>query len=155
MDVIQHVPDGYSILIREHPLHIGLYDPFLYKLIEKSKFAYIDNKTPLNQIIDDSALVVVNNSTAGLDAMRRNKTVVVLGNAYYANDNVVYKLKTRSDLGQLFASAIKDPINPIFIQRHLAWIMNECLILGHYHDKNLSNAKFVIKKILSQCGRAE
>jgi capsular polysaccharide export protein len=145
--VIDNSPDGYSIVIREHPLHIGMYETSVYQKVKESKNALIDNDTSLNKLIDNSMLVVVNNSTTGLDAMRRNKTVVVLGNAYYANDNVVYNLKKIDGLDSLLALAIKKPIAKELIHRHLNWIMDDCLIPGHYHDINLSNAKYIIRKI--------
>jgi capsular polysaccharide export protein len=150
LDVINNIPKDYSLIIREHPLHLGMYDSKLYEIIKKTKSVSIDNLTSLEKLIDESEFVIVNNSTTGLDAMQRNKTVVVLGSAYFANDQVVYKLEDRNDLALLLQTAIIQPKDPILIQRHLYWLLSECLIPGHYHDSNLSNANKIIRKIFSK-----
>jgi capsular polysaccharide export protein len=150
-DVIDNSPKKLSVVCREHPLYAGMYGKNLYNTIDSSSRSWIDNKTALNELIDGATCVVVNNSTAGLDAMRRNKTVVVLGQAYYANDNIVYHLHNKGDLSQLLIKASENPIDPELIQRYLSWLLSDKLIAGHYHDKNLSNSASVIKRISNSC----
>jgi len=149
-DVLQAVPAEYSIVVREHPLHIGKYGSKLYKTIaSNSSRIELDNDTNLDELIDQAALIVVNNSTAGMDAMRRGKSVLAVGDAFYTHHRAAFSLSDRANLPVCIRSALKDSKDPIEIEQHLKWLYKECLIPGHYHDEHLRNARLVIRKIVA------
>lgn len=146
-DVLASLPSGYRLIIREHPLHKGRYSQNLYSIVSSSNVCQIDNASPLSALIDQSAVVVVNNSTTGLDAMIRFKTVVVLGNAYYANDKVTYPVKPGDQLKEKLLAAIEHPIPTSEIKDYLMWLLSDVLIAGHFQDLYLHNADVIIDKV--------
>ncbi len=147
-DVIESAPANHLVVVREHPLHVGMYPTAVYDTVNNSHRALVDNTTPLDELIAGSSVVVLNNSTAGLDSMRLGKTLVVLGDAYYAHRDVVYRLDEKSNLSALLQRAIDNPICPELIRRHLLWIITRCHIPGHYHDRYLWNAALVLRRIM-------
>lgn len=149
-DVIKNAPEGYNIIIREHPLHTGRYGENLYRVVAQSSNAAIGNNVPFDSLIDGAAVVVVNNSTSGLDAMRRGKTVVVLGSAYYANEKVVYHLKSKEKLRELLLKSVHSPVSPAVIDDYLCGLLQSELVPGHFQDKNLSGAKEVLGRIFGE-----
>lgn len=148
-DVVNNVPAGFSVHVREHPLHAGRYDASMYKFIQSSDSACIDNDSSLDAMLDGATSVVVNNSTSGLDAMLRSKTVVLLGNAYYANDSIVYQLKDRKLLHAVLYDSVTKPISQTSLTQYLKWLIGENLLPGHFQDENLTNAPPMIYKMLS------
>lgn len=146
-DVIKNTPEGYNIIVREHPLHAGRYREDVYRMIMQSSNVVIGNHIPFDSLIDGASVVVVNNSTSGLDAMRRGKTVVVLGSAYYANEKVVYHLELKGGLRELLLKSVQAPIPPDVIEDYLCGLLQNELIPGHFQDFKLANAKSVLEKI--------
>lgn len=146
-DVLDALPTGYTLVVREHPLYKGLYDPQIYELIEGSPHAIIDNATPLSTLLEEASLVVLNNSTAGLDALTYFKTVLTLGKAYYNRDGVVYNLRSRGELPSLMKYALEYPISKTNIEVFLFNLIFKYLIPGHFQDEILDNSTQVLMDI--------
>lgn len=147
-DVLQARPDGYNIIIREHPLYKGKYDERIYKTVARnSAICIIDNSTEYSKLIKESTVVIVNNSTAGLDALSYSKTLITLGESYYNNPRLVYHLEDRKLLEALIKKAIAEPISRQVINEYLQYLLSTCLIKGHYTDSELNNAEEVYRKL--------
>lgn len=146
-DVVENAPLGYVIALREHPLYKNRYGSDLYDYVKSSENCYIDNKSSLSCFLERASVVVVNNSTVGLDALLIGKTVVVLGDSYYSNEEVVYKLDNSSNIGDILSFSINNQICKTKIKNYIYWLVSCNLIPGHYRDSNLYNASYVIEKL--------
>jgi len=143
--VYKALPNGYNLIIREHPLYKAKYEKSLYQLIEKNDNIYIDINSNLNKTIEKSSLVIVNNSTVGIESIAKFKNTVVLGNSYYDKDEICFKLKDKSKLDKLILRALTENVNKMLIVDYLYKLCFESLIEGHFRDKNLLAAKNIVK----------
>ena len=98
--VYNNLPKNTQLIVREHPKQKGRYHKDVYHFINENPII-LDNKTPLSQLIDNVNVVVVNNSTVGIEALLKHKVLVVLGNTYYAFDEICLKLKNDDGLKDL------------------------------------------------------
>ena len=141
-----NMPKNYQLVVREHPNYINLYEKKLYKFVEKNDRIIFDYKS-LNRSIKFASVVIVNNSTVGIEALLQNKKLVILGDSYYDNLETVFKLKDINDsdiLNNAVKSNMNEKINISFIN-HL--LKNE-LIGFHFRDKHYNlNDKILINKV--------
>ncbi|MCV5934553.1 hypothetical protein OFO87_31015, partial [Escherichia coli] len=87
-----------------HPLYKQLYESELYAYINEHSNIYFDYSVRLADAMNVADVVVVNNSTVGLESIEIGKPVVVLGNAYYDQFPLCYKFNGEN-LMQLLANA--------------------------------------------------
>lgn len=146
-DVYNELPYNSQLLVREHPLYKGKYEKELYEFMLSNHIAL--DKKDLYKSIDTANVVIVNNSTVGIEAISRFKPVVVLGNSYYDNDNICIKLKEKQALPNLLISAINFKVNKVSILNFLDNFLNHYLIDGHFKDNKLLAPKTIAKRILN------
>jgi len=146
-DIYNELPYNSQLLVREHPLYKGKYEKELYQFMLKNHIAL--DKKDLYQSIDNANVVIVNNSTVGIEAISRFKPVVVLGNSYYDNDNLCIKLKDKKELANLLINAINFKVNKVSIFNFLNNFLNNYLIDGHFKDNELLAPKTIVKRILN------
>ncbi len=144
-DVEAAVPSGHSVVVREHPMMRGQYSAELYEIIEKSPRMILDTLTPLSQVIDDADLIVVNNSTAGLDALARHKRVVVLGESYYNKRVPVYKVERRADLNEVIGHALSQRLDTAGVDEAMADLVLTRFFPGHYQDLRQSGGEEIAR----------
>lgn len=149
--LINTLDDSNPLVIREHPLYKGRYEPEFYDLINKNKHVYIDNKTPLNSILQNSKLVVVNNSTVGIEALSLKKPVLVTGESYYDQVPGVIDIQT-------FAKQNSVEFNN-FDTKSMYELLNlffkDYLYTGHFRDDDLSFTQEIAKDILQGAVKSE
>lgn len=132
--VYDSLPDGISLVIREHPLYRGAYEKELYKFITEND-VFLSNDHDLEQSIKQSRLVVVNNSTVGIESLLLKKQVLVLGDAYYDNPSFVYKYNG-DNLKKDIHEAITNQLSPELVEKRLNYLFEECFISGHFRELN-------------------
>lgn len=142
------LPEKSVLVVREHPLYKQLYEEDVYELISKDSRLYIDDSRSLNNSIDNSDVVIVNNSTVGIEALERGKSLVVLGNAYYDLDDICYKYKGYN-LDGLLLKALASPKDKNIINNYLNHLFNNVFIEGHFRHKNGLAAKNIANRIMS------
>lgn len=147
-DIHSSIPKGYNLVIREHPNYLNKYDKRIYQYIASNENIYLLNNISLDETLNKSTLIVLNNSTVGIEALTYYKTVITLGNSYYNRKNVTYNLVSRDDLSVLLEKGISDPISKKSINTFLYNFIFDYLIQGHFQDKELKNADIVISKLL-------
>lgn len=147
-DLFEHLPDKFKLILREHPLYIGKYDNELYEYINTHNI-YIDNTSTLNKALDSASVVIVNNSTVGIEAISRYKPVIVLGNAFYDNKKVCFKLNNKHELGELIKLATLNEPNIIEIDRFINLLYNTVMLKGGVTDKNLTSSKTIANHLIS------
>lgn len=139
-----NLPDGYQLVVREHPNFINSYENELYNFIEKKDKIIFDNNS-LNSSIKSSALVVVNNSTVGIEALLKNKKLVVLGDCYYDKLETVFKIKGLEDK-DVFNHAIKSKVNKKINISFINYLLKNELIGFHFRDKKYNLKDVILTK---------
>ncbi|MGR5283227.1 capsular polysaccharide export protein, LipB/KpsS family [Photobacterium damselae] len=134
--VYQSIPSNYKLIVREHPLYKNKYETQLYDFIKNNQNIELDSTSNLKDAICESSLVIVNNSTVGIEAMLYGQTIVVLGNSYY--DLYTYKF-SGDNLGKLIIEALNKPIDKDLISQRLNFLFNNYFLSGHFKDKDLTN----------------
>jgi len=138
--VYSSLPRGLNLVVREHPLYKGRYERLLYDFIDGKDDIYLDDSASLVDLLDKAALVFVNNSTVGIEAIIRGKQVVVVGNAYYDHSVLCFKYNG-VDLSEAVERALESPLNPIAVERRVNFLFESCFIYGHFRD--LDNSNFI------------
>lgn len=137
-DIKKAIPMNYTLVVREHPHYQGQYDKRIYSLIDESDNIIIDNKIALNEILIESDLCIVNNSTVGVEALMLRKKVFNLGRAYYTHKGVTFDFS--GDLNNLkkeiqHAIDAQEDLNKI--NSFLYEFIFEYLYNGHFQDAEL------------------
>ncbi|URQ59610.1 hypothetical protein LQ939_12550 [Pantoea alhagi] len=132
--VYHALPDDSILIIREHPLYKRLYEDLLYIFIGEHKNVFFDQSDSLNQAISNCKVVVVNNSTVGLEAIELGKPVVVLGNAYYDECEFCIKYQGKDLKGILRAALDMPSLEGNKREKYLSFLFNDMFIDGHFRD---------------------
>lgn len=147
-DIYESIPEGYNLVVREHPMNIGRYDQKLYQFIENHDRIYLDNDTPIDKLIINSEIVVINNSTVGVEALKYGKTVVTLGKTYYSQ--VVYNVVDKKELVNTIKTAIEQKIPQELINKYLCLLYKNYLVKDHYKNLKYYNLDKVINIFAKQ-----
>lgn len=85
--IIDSIPDGTVLLIKEHPNFYGYRDYDFYKQFhDKSNVILIHPSIPVNYLFDSlDLLVVTGNASTGAEAVLKGINVVSLGGAFYSD----------------------------------------------------------------------
>ena len=128
---------------------IIFYNTFRLKFTFMYKHNISLDTNDLYNSIQGADVIIVNNSTVGIEAISKLKPVVVLGNSYYDNNKICLKLKDKNILDNLLNDAIHFNINEKNILDFLNNFLNNYLIDGHFRDCELIAAKTIVKEILN------
>ncbi|MFL9924561.1 capsular biosynthesis protein [Herbaspirillum lusitanum] len=95
-------PD-YPIIVKEHPEDLGRYDyePLRKQFPDVIWFRKFDIET----LLDRADMVCVINSSVGLQAVRRKKPTVVLGESFYSKPEIAFVVKHLDELDTMVAKA--------------------------------------------------
>lgn len=144
--VHKNLPKDCMLVVREHPVYMGLYESEIYNYINKNAII-IDNHRPLNEALKQADVVIVNNSTVGIEAISHYKKLVVLGNSFYDCDKICLKYNG-ANLKVLLEKAVNLEIDINKCQQFMHAFKESSLIDGAITDKDLKSATGVAKKIL-------
>ncbi len=145
-DVFNNIPVNSQLIVREHPLYKRLYEKELYNFMFENNIS-IDQKE-LNTSINNADVVVVNNSTVGIEAVAKLKSIVVLGDSYYDNERICLKLKTKEDLKIVLSDAQIKKRESHEVFNYLFDFVNNYLIKGHFRDQDLAmTSEIIVNKI--------
>ena len=147
-NVYKNLPVNSHLLVREHPLYKGRYENELYRFMLVNNISL--NTEDLYKSIDKADVIIVNNSTVGIEAISKEKTVVVLGDAYYDNDLICLKLKNEKNLDKLLEKGLQYKPQKEYIISFLDNFLNYYLINGHFRDSNLVAPQIITNQILKQ-----
>lgn len=138
--VYQNLPENSSLTFREHPHFTGKHSEDFYSFIKKNHIN-LDNKTLLNELIKSHDVIVVNNSTVGLESIVEQKSVVVLANAYYALPELCLQLKNKDELNSILKQALSFKPSTEDVTKYFDFLLNSYFIKGQLVDENLKSAK--------------
>ena len=88
-------PD-YPIIVKEHPEDLGRYD--YSQLRQKYPDVLWLRKFDVELLLDRATMVFVINSSVGLQAIRRKKPTVVLGESFYSKPEIAFVVKRLDQL---------------------------------------------------------
>ena len=120
-----------------------------YDYIKKNPTVFLDQSISLNSSIKKANVVVVNNSTVGLEAIVKGKSVLALGNSYYDSSEICLKLDNRKDLQHYLKKSLSYTPSQGKVYDFLFQLINQELVEGFITDKNLIAAKQITQKILN------
>lgn len=147
--VYLNLPENSSLSFREHPHFTGKHKKDFYTFITENKIN-LDNDTALDQLITSHDIIVVNNSTVGLESIAKQRTVVVLGNAYYALPQLCLKLHKIENLRATLEKALAFSPDPKIVADYFDYLLNAYFITGRLVDQDQKSAKkiahFLIEK---------
>lgn len=146
--IYKNLPENAELIIREHPLYVDKYSKDVYSFIDKHNIK-IESFNSLNDAIKMANVVVVNNSTVGIEAIFKYKTVVVLGNAFYDHNDICLKLKNKSELKTILKNALKYSPDKNQIDNFKHLLFNTVLIKGSITDEHLKSSQYIANRLLA------
>lgn len=148
--VHKNLPQNASLTVREHPLYKGKYEHILYSYCMENHIT-IENDQSLSNAFATNDIVIVNNSTVGLEAIMAGKTTVVLGNAFYDSSNICLKLTDKHNLSNILESSLSYSINISATAAFNHKLYFSYLLDGHFRDQNIESiAMLTAKRILKE-----
>ncbi len=144
--VHQSLPKKAQLIIREHPLYRGKYETELYEYAQINNLDF-DTNISLKESLKFTQVVIVNNSTAGIEAIALKKKVVVLGNSYYDHPKVCIKYDGKTDLKDVLIKAINFSTDNNSISLFIHSLIQNNLVNGHIKDLDLIAARIISNKI--------
>ncbi|OEJ98979.1 hypothetical protein A8C32_07295 [Flavivirga aquatica] len=142
----KNLPKNSKLILREHPIYKDKYDKELYDYVIKHNLSF-DNHISLKDSLKQADVIVVNNSTVGIEAISLKKTVVVLANAYYRHPEICIKYTKNDNLNSILTKALNFKPKEQFIYHFLYNFLTQHLIEGFITDENLNAPKSIAKKI--------
>ncbi|MDR6301202.1 capsular polysaccharide export protein, LipB/KpsS family [Mesonia maritima] len=146
-DVHINLPENCSLVVREHPVYKKKYGKEFYEYILENKNISLDIHTNFQEALQTSEVIIVNNSTVGIEAIAQGKTVITLANSYYDSSNICLKLEKKENLKLLLQESLSYKINNQNITNFLYEFFKNCLIKGFITNKNLQAAKKIAIKL--------
>ena len=97
--VAEALPDGYELVLKEHPLSIGRNDVSLLRRFTSVRRArLVDPHTSTHDLIERSEAVAVISSTVGLEALLYDKPVLTIGRPFYAGYGVTVDVDSLEEI---------------------------------------------------------
>lgn len=137
------LPDSVKIVVKEHPSCSKDFSD----LHKKNSRIYFANSQNTQLLIEKSMAVATINSSVGLEAMLLNKPVIVLGEAFYNIEKLVYSAGNLEQLKQLFVKTAM--LKPSCDSNcYLNYLYHQYLIQGSWKEaseehKNAMNHRIV------------
>ncbi|RED48450.1 capsular polysaccharide export protein, LipB/KpsS family [Seonamhaeicola aphaedonensis] len=145
-EVFFNLPRSSKLVIREHPVYMGKYEKKLYQFVKKHHI-YIEHESSLQDTIKKANVVIVNNSTVGIDALINQKPLIVLGNSYYKKEKICLPYTKNKFLKAILKEALNFIPNKKYLNIFLQELFYNHLIDGFITDNDLKAAKIIAKKI--------
>lgn len=148
-DVYNSLPSNYYLVVREHPGNRGNYDSRIYEFIKSKNNVLLINDGTLDELLTKAQVVIVNNSTVGMEALAYYKPVITLGEAYYNREGVVYHVQHKNQLKTYIEKAIIKGADRNSIRAFLYTFIFEYLYHGHFQDKELISGNKIAEDIIN------
>ncbi|MEZ9768234.1 hypothetical protein AB4328_11715 [Vibrio breoganii] len=145
--VSDNLPKGTHLTVREHPLYKNGYENELYEFCSSTGIN-IENDKNLKQALDEADVIIVNNSTVGLEAISNHKPTVVLGNALYDSSDLCLKLESADKIRSILVRSLSYQVDSAKVSGFLNELYFKYYITGHYRDENINTlCKGFVKRI--------
>lgn len=140
--------ENYHVIFKEHPEDIGRIDySHLYKAYE-NKGALFLKKYNTDRLIEDSEVVITINSTVGIEALRKYKKVITLGNAFYNIEGIVNHCTELADLPYALEKVLtKERVDEKLVNKFLYGLRYYHQTEGYVETSNEITSKNVAQEI--------
>ncbi|MFW5704361.1 MAG: hypothetical protein ACOCXG_00830 [Nanoarchaeota archaeon] len=137
---------NYSLIIREHPEEVSYSD---YSKYIDNEQIFIDNSTDLSEQIKKSKLVLIVNSSVGLQALSLKKPVCIFGNAIYQNSPISIRYDDYKNIKKIISKAenILDEENNKKIENYVKHFKKNIFINGNWRKPEKDLIIEVCKRI--------
>ncbi|MBG9999211.1 hypothetical protein I6E72_09550 [Pseudoalteromonas sp. NSLLW24] len=142
VDTLNAKPKHINLIVREHPMNRGKYDPRIYELIKQREDVWLENDVSLEILIKNSMCSVVNNSAVGIESLLFGVNVVCLGEAYYADKGITYDVRN-NDYKEVLNQAMNTAFDSKKTNSFLYEFIFDYLSHGHFQDENLRIPEFI------------
>jgi capsular polysaccharide export protein len=149
--VMSGLPDGWKVVVREHPLYRRKYSAAFYTLMERLEGMELSSR-PLSEDIDRSCTTVTVNSLTGLDAFAAGHRVIVLGESFYDHLSGIQPARTPAELKHLLQQPSGASASaPSML---LGALVDQYFFPGHFTDLDLGYTGGIASRVLESL-RAE
>lgn len=149
-EIYCNLPPNSILLVREHPIYKNQYGEEFYSIIRENQGVFLDNTFSLNQILNLSNVIIVVNSTVGLEAITQYKPVLVLGNAYYDSSGICVKYSSDNSMQNFLMDTLNYTPNKSAVLNFINHLQKQSLLTGFITEKNTSISTNIAKKIISE-----
>lgn len=147
-DVHKNLPEKSKLIVREHPVYKRKYQKKFYTYIANHHNVVIDHHQDFSKSLNLADVVIVNNSTVGLEAIVKKKTVVVLANSYYDSSGICLKLTHHQNLKDMLLQSLTYKIDETKRVNFLYELFKNHLIEGFITDQRLNATKTIAEAII-------
>lgn len=147
-EVYYNLPDNSILIVREHPIYKNQYEEEFYDFIRNNEGIYLDKDLSLNQALVLVNVVIIVNSTVGLEAITQLKSVLVLGNSYYDSSTICKKYSEESEMQELLVEALSYTPDKNAVLDFINYLQEKSLITGFITDKGTAVAQTIANKII-------
>jgi hypothetical protein len=125
--VADHLPQGYDLVLKEHPLSIGRNSLGLVRrLTARENVRLVAPRTSSHELIRRSAAVSVISSTVGLEALLYAKPVLTMGQPFYSGYGVTLDVDSFRELREKVPALLRFTPDRERILRFLGAAMRAC-----------------------------
>lgn len=149
-NIHSNLPSNSILIIREHPVYKNLYNKKLYDYISNHENLILDNKTSLKSLLELANVVVVNNSTIGIEAIANYKTVVLLGNTYYKLNDICIIYSKNMNMKDVLNDALQYKLNKKNVDNFMSYFIFDYLIEGNISAKELISSSKISNILLHE-----
>ncbi len=148
-DTIENISSQYAyhFVLKEHP-STSLRYPDLHKRISKIPTMSFQNTMNTQELIEGALAVVTINSTVGVESLLLHKKVIVLGNAFYAIEDISYQVRNEYELLQTINEIETLKLDNHLVDNFLRYLYGEYLL-----QKNDKIYETICQKLFQNKGR--
>ena len=125
--VADALPQGYDVVIKEHPMSLGRNSlRLLHRLRKRPNVRLVSPYTSTHELIRRSVGVVVISSTVGLEALLYDKPVLTLGDPYYGGFGVTLDAQSLAEIRDRVPELLRFRPDPARIEQFLGLCLRSC-----------------------------
>jgi hypothetical protein len=140
--LLKYTPNDVKLYIKEHssqfhPLmegETGRYLGYYSQLLKHERVKLISTKINSFELIDNSIAIATLTGTVGLEALIRQKPVLVFGTAWYEHLSGIFRIRTMKDLEVAIDKIESGIVAPETTKEELNGILNNSIKAYHYGD---------------------
>ena len=134
----------YEIIVKEHPYEKEKtnYSKFKYDKIK------ILRKLDLDKLIEKSNWVLTINSSVGLQAIKKYKKVLILGDCFYENSPLSFKVKNIEDINKIILENENYKIDKKKVDKYIKKFTDEIFVKSDFFNFEKKDISNLAKRIL-------
>lgn len=150
------LPEGMKLYLKEHPNYVGGISPSaLGQVLEYANVRLLPPTIRASEAIKKASLVVVINSTLGLEALLHGKPVITLGNPFYSGLGLTIDVNNFSELPDAVSRGLSWKTCDGLLNAFVATAMNKTYPgAPSYLDPTAENVSAFAESVLSKLAGA-